>query len=112
MDFEQVNRPVRKTEYRIYFSNSKCKKEWENLNATRIGDLITAWDFLTKNPTEVSPVCYRLKGELGYVIRNGKKFDRWQLKISITHGARIWYWIENNSVFIEQVHTSHPNKTK
>ncbi|KAB1642140.1 hypothetical protein F8O05_09950 [Gulosibacter chungangensis] len=27
-------------------------------------------------------------------------------------GARIWFFVEGQTVFLEQVHTSHPNETK
>jgi hypothetical protein len=46
------------------------------------------------------------------IVRAGKSFERWQLKLSATDGSRIWYYVEDQSVFIEKIFTAHPNQTK
>lgn len=38
--------------------------------------------------------------------------QRWQHKPSRGDGARIWFYVVDQIVNLEQVHTSHPNETK
>lgn len=108
----QAQRPTRKTEYKIYFATNSAEKGWRDLQAVRLNDLVQAWEFLTMNPLAETPLSCRLKGELSKVSRNGEVHDRWQLKLSATHSARIWYFVQGQKVFLEAVHTKHPNETK
>ena len=71
-----------------------------------------AWDFLTRTPQSTTPKNYRLSGELGFVTRNGSTHERWQHKPPLKVGARIWFYVVDHVVYLEQVHTSHPNETK
>jgi hypothetical protein len=107
-----VPRPTKKSEYAIIFASNSARKGWQDLEAVRRNDLVDAWDFLTRNPKELSPLNSQLRGELGQVTVAGEPFDRWQLKLSSTFGARIWFYVDGNTVFIEEVHTNHPNETK
>ena len=52
------------------------------------------------------------KGELGTVQRGGQSFERWQHKPTLKGSARIWFYIDDRTVFLEAVHTIHPNETK
>ncbi len=70
------------------------------------------WDFLTKTPTERTPTNYPLRGELEFVHRDGVDHGRWQHKPTAQGDARIWFYVEGHDVFLEQVHTHHPNATK
>jgi hypothetical protein len=97
---EEIPRPRKQSEYELFFATSNAKKGWADLRAVRLSGLVDAWDFLTR------------KGELAKVVRNGTSHDRWQLKLSLKDGARIWYFVIEKCVFIENVFTSHPNKTK
>lgn len=71
-----------------------------------------SWDFLTKTPLATTPTNYRLKGELGTLVRGGSSHEGWQHKPTSKGTARIWFFVEGRTVFLEQVHTSHPNETK
>ncbi|WP_342664743.1 hypothetical protein [Microbacterium luticocti] len=44
------------------------------------------------------------------ITRGGQSHERWQYELS--GGARIWYFVVNRVVHLEQVHTRHPNQTK
>ena len=109
---KSVPRPRRKSEYEIFFASTQAEKGWRDLVATRKSDAVFAWDFLTASPDSNTPHSYRLKAELSTVTRDGVAYDRWQLKPSLTGGARIWYFIVGGRVYLEQVHTAHPNSTK
>ncbi|WP_429462415.1 hypothetical protein [Microbacterium sp. ZKA21] len=71
-----------------------------------------AWDFLTRTPTERTPANYPLKGVLQTIQRGSATHERWQHKPTQQGDARIWFYVDGREVFIEQVHTHHPNATK
>lgn len=88
---ELVPRPAKKVEYEIRFATADSRKGW---------------------PLETTPTNYRLKGELGTVFRGGRSYERWQHKPTAKGTARIWFYVDEHTVYLEQVHTSHPNATK
>lgn len=55
---------------------------------------------------------YRLKGELATIQRGGSAHDRCEHKPTAKGTARIWFYVHERTVLLEQVHTSHPNETK
>ena len=63
-------------------------------------------------PADHDPDNYPLRGELGTISRGGKTHERWQHKPTLMGTARIWFFVEGRTVYLEQVHTSHPNETK
>lgn len=71
-----------------------------------------AWDFLTSSPLQITSTNYPLRGELARINRNGEIHERWQHKPTGRGSARIWFYIEGRTAFLEQVHTHHPNETK
>jgi hypothetical protein len=107
-----VPRPTRKNEFKIYFDSTKLSKSWMDLRATQLTNLVAAWEFLTTSPLQRTPLSYPMKNNVTPIVRNGKSFDRWQLKLSQTDGSRIWYYVDGDSVFIERIFTAHPNETK
>ena len=109
---ELVPRPAKKVEYDIRFASSGAKKGWRDLVATMRNPMADAWDFLTRTPTSTTSTNYRLKGELGIVQRGGRSFERWQHKPTLKGSARIWFYVDGRTVYLEAVHTSHPNETK
>ncbi len=109
---ERVERPTKKSEYEIRFASTSAQRGWTDLRATVLGPLADAWDFLTRTPLERTPTNYPLKGDLQWISRNGEKFERWQHKPTLRGDARIWFYIEGQVVYLEQVHTHHPNQTK
>ncbi|WP_245997066.1 hypothetical protein [Streptomyces armeniacus] len=70
------------------------------------------WDFLTRSPLATTPTNYRLKGEVGTIQRGGAAHERWQHKPRPKGTAYIWSFVDERTVYLEQVHTSHPNETK
>ena len=109
---EPVPRPLKKSEYKIYFESSKVRRVWVDLLAVRRSDLSQAWDYLTRNPLKVTPLSYPMRKDFGLLTAHGVSHQRWQLKLSATDGSRIWYFVDGQSVFIERIFTAHPNETK
>jgi hypothetical protein len=107
-----VPRPTRKNEFKIYFESPKLSKSWMDLRATQLTNLVAAWEFLTTSPLQRTPLSYPLRNTSAPILRNGKTFERWQLKLNPTNGSRIWYFVEEQSVYIERIFTAHPNQTK
>jgi len=111
-NLEKVPRPHKKTLYTLYFATKSAQKGWRDVLAVRPADLQKTWDFLAHTPLDITPHSYQLKGELQAVSWKGVRYERWQLKPSLSAGIRIWYFIDGKKVLIEQVHTRHPNQTK
>ena len=109
---ERVHRPTKKSEYTIVFATKQAQKGWQDLLATRRNNLVDTWHFLTETPLLETPLSYRLRDTLGSLTRDGVTHERWQRMLSATDGSRIWYFVEDKTVFLEQVHTAHPNETK
>lgn len=109
---EKVERPTKKSEFDIWFATTQAARGWNDLKATTRNSLVDTWDFLTRTPMVSTPTNYRLKGELGMVKRDGSTHERWQHKPTAKGDARIWFYTVGHNVYIEQVHTKHPNETK
>lgn len=111
---ERVHRPAKRSEYEIRFASAQAQKGWRDLVATIRNPLADTWDFLTRSPAVRTPTNYPLKGELGTVTRGGVQFQRWQHKPTKQGDARIWFYVDEDlkTVFLEQVHTTHPHETK
>lgn len=110
---QPVERPLKKNEYKLFFGSEKAARGWRDLVATRRNACVDAWEFLTTTPQQLdasknSP----LRGELGTVVRGGREFELWQHKPSTRDGARIWFYVDSQTVVLVEVHTSHPNATK
>jgi hypothetical protein len=107
-----VVRPLRKNEFRLVFFAKRVQKDWRDLVAVRRSLMVDAWEFLTHTPLKQTELSKKMRAELAYVSWDGKLFDRWQLKLNLTDGARIWYFVSQQTVYIEKVFTAHPNETK
>lgn len=46
------------------------------------------------------------------ISRGETSHERWQHKRTAKGAARIWFYVHERTVFLEQVDTSHPNETK
>lgn len=108
----RVERPLKKSEYEIRFATLQAQKGWTDLCATSRNAAAEAWDFLTRTPTETTPSNYRLRGELGTLTKGADVHERWQHKPTRQGDARLWFFVVGRTVFLEQVHTRHPNATK
>jgi len=52
-----------------------------------------------------------MRGELATVVtRDGRAHERWQHELA--GGARIWFYVDQNTVHLVDVFTAHPNQTK
>jgi hypothetical protein len=109
---KKVARPTKRSEYNIEYGSVSAQKGWTDLCATTRGPMADVWDFLTRTPLLVTPTNYPLKGELGTITRKGGTHQRWQHKPTLQGGARIWFYVHEQIVFLEEVHTHHPNATK
>ena len=109
---KKVARPTKRSEYSIEFASVQAQKGWMDLCATIRNPLADAWDFLTRTPLVETPSNYPLKGALGTVSRGGSTHQRWQHKPTLKGDARIWFYVSGQVVYLEQVHTHHPNETK
>ena len=89
-----------------------ARKGWQDLVATIRNPIAEAWDFLTRTPLSTTPTNYPLRGELDTISRGGTTHDRWQHKPTAKGTAHIWFYVHERTVFLEQIHTSHPNETK
>ena len=107
-----VPRPAKKSEYVLKCATKQSEKGWRDLVATIRNPMSETWDFLTRTPLTTTQTNYPLKGPLGVVTRNGRTFQRWQHKPTLKGAARIWFYVDGKAVYLEQVHTSHPNETK
>ncbi|KAB1637239.1 hypothetical protein F8O03_13240 [Pseudoclavibacter terrae] len=63
-------------------------------------------------PDEERRVPHPIRGELGSLHRDGHVYARWQHKPTLRADARIWFSVEDDVVYLEQVHTHHPHETK
>lgn len=107
-----VPRPAKKSEYVLKFATKQSQKGWRDLVATIRNPMSETWDFLTRTPLAITPINYPLEGSLGIITRNGRTFQRWQHKPTLKGTARVWFYVDGNTVYLEQVHTAHPNETK
>lgn len=107
-----VPRPLKKSEYEIQFATTGAQKGWRDLVATIRNPMADTWDFLTATPMARTPTNYPLKDALGTIQRGEKTYERWQHKPTLKGTARIWFYVDGRTVYLEQVHTSHPNETK
>jgi hypothetical protein len=105
-----VSRPRKRAEYEIRYATRQAEKGWLDLLATTRNAVVDAWDFLTRTPDQESVTNHRLKGELATMNRAGQVFDRWQHELP--GGARIWFYIGDQVVYLTDVHAHHPNQTK
>lgn len=111
---ELVQRPAKKSEYTIRFASAQAQKGWRDLVAVQRNAMADTYDFLTTTPTQVDvKTNYPLKGELGQITdSSGTVRARWQHKPTATGDGRVWFYVDGSTVWLEQVHTHHPNQTK
>lgn len=107
-----VPRPLKKSDFVLRCATRQAEKGWRDLVATIRNPMSETWDFLTTTPLEVTPLNHPLAGQLGEVHRNGRTFQRWQHKPTLKGTARVWFYVDGNTVYLEQVHTAHPQQTK
>lgn len=110
---QSVPRPLKKSDYTIAFGTRQAEKGWKDLVATQRNAMANAWDRLTEAPlTFDSKTMYQLSGPLATVTREGVTYDQWQLKPTKNGSARIWYYVKDKTVILEDVSPHHPNQTK
>lgn len=107
-----VPRPAKKSEYVLKYATKQAEKGWRDLVATIRNPMSETWDFLTRTPLTTTSSNYKLEGSLSVISRGGRTFQRWQHKPTLKGTARIWFYVDGRTVYLEQVHTTHPNQTK
>ncbi len=107
---ERVQRPIKASEYEIRCASVGAQRGWRDLLGVQKNALTDAWDELTREPLTSHEKKHPMRDKLQFVRRNGHTHERWQL--SLAGGARVWYYVSGRIVYLEQVHTQHPNKTK
>lgn len=107
---QAVSRPIKKAEFTIVFATRNAQVGWRDVLATQRNAVVDAWDFLTRHPEKTTPLNYQLKGDLATVTSAGRAHTRWQHKL--IGGARIWFYVDGQTVHLIDVHTRHPNETK
>jgi hypothetical protein len=105
-----VSRPIKKAEYTIVFGTRQAEKGWLDLQAAQLNAVVDAWDFLTRTPNERLPKNHPFKGDLATVTHKGKVHEHWQHELS--NGARLWFYVDGQTVILIECHTRHPNETK
>ena len=78
--------------------------------ATQRNAVVAAWERLTSDPLADDTTCHGMKGDLEFITRAGKTHRRRQYELN--NGARIWFYVHDQSVVLTDVHTHHPNSTK
>ncbi|MEB0203167.1 hypothetical protein QN345_01770 [Cryobacterium sp. 10I1] len=113
-----VPRPIKGTEYELFFGNTAAQRGWTDLKASAKNALADAYDYLTAHPARYDPDrCYQLRGDLSTVLVDGVVLPQWQYKV--TDGARLWYAVDEPNakakkpgrVYITKAATGHPNET-
>jgi hypothetical protein len=106
----RVPRPIKSAEYTIVLATSQAQKGWTDVVATQRNSVAEAWDRLTKEPLRSDQRCHQLKGDLATFTHNGATPARRQYELNA--GARIWFYVEAQTVHVVHVFTAHPNQTK
>ncbi len=106
----RVPRPTRSREYTLIFGTRQAERGWRDLVATQRNAVVSAWEYLTGTPTQRRASNHPLKGELSTVAHDGGTHEQWQHEL--TNGARIWFYVDESTVVLVDVHTRHPNQTK
>ncbi|MGL5866546.1 MAG: hypothetical protein ACRCYX_11890, partial [Dermatophilaceae bacterium] len=107
---QAVPRPTKKAEFTIVHATREAQVGWRDVLATQRNAVADAWDFITRHPDQARPTNYRLRGGLATVTHAGTAHARWQHKLA--GGARIWFYVDGQTVHLIDVHTRHPNETK
>lgn len=106
-----VPRPTKRPEYVLSYATKRSERGWRDLIAT-IGDPVSeTWDFLTHTPLTTTPTNYPLEGSLAVITRGGRTFQRWQHEPTSNVAAQIWFYVDDGTVYLEQVYTARPNET-
>ena len=107
---DPLPRPAKATDHVVIPATTHAVRGWKDLAATRRSALADAWDLLTADPTRTSPTMHTLRGDLQFVAHGGRTHEQWQLELP--GGARIWYYVDDSTVYLVKAHTRHPNQTK
>jgi len=107
-----VPRPAKKSEYVLKYATKQSEKGWRDLVATIRNPMSETWDFLTRTPDDDADQLPAQRGHWPRFTRGGRAFQRWQHKPTRKGTARVWFYVDGSTVYLEQVHTAHPNEPK
>lgn len=107
-----VPRPVKRSEYVLKHATKQSENSWRDLVA-RVGDAMSeTWDFLTSTPLATTRTNFALEGSLGVVTRGGRTFQRWQHESTAKGAAQVWFYVDDGTVYLEQIRAALPDETK
>ncbi|WP_427018205.1 hypothetical protein ACQCSX_06390 [Pseudarthrobacter sp. P1] len=89
--------------------NVNARKGWVEVLAVQRNAVVSAWERLTSNPLGDDTTCHGMKGDLESVPHQGANHGR---QYELSNGARIWFYVQDRTVVLVDVHTHHPNATK
>lgn len=46
------------------------------------------------------------------VTRSGRTFQRWQHDSTAKDAAQVWFYVDDGTVYLEQIRAAHPDETK
>ncbi len=108
---DRVAPPPGTGEYEIRFDTSEAAKGWEELCRQAPGNTLRAWHMMRIDPCPAvcSPRHHPLKGKFAVCIRGGCELTQWQ--IEVTGAGRIWYVLDDRTVWVRQAQVGHPRQT-
>lgn len=109
---ELVPRPPKKIEYEIRYATADAAKGWQGPRCNDPQSASRGLGLSDANPpgqdTNQLPAARRTRHDHP----RGQNPRALQHKPTLQGTARIWFFVEDRTVYLEQVHTSHPNETK
>ena len=111
---DRVTPPTKPGNWEVRHATADAAKGWEELCRTARSAMWDAWVVLSERPT--TPVNrarqHPLRGTLSTREVHKMILDQWQYEV--TGSARIWYCpdMDNQTVWVVDVHTRHPKQTE
>lgn len=103
--------PPRPGEFDVRFATTEAAKGWDALCQQAPGNTAEAWQTMRTAPCPAVHTSRHkpLKGSLGRHNFRGRTLEVWQ--IEVTGGGRIWYVLDDHTVWIRLAGTGHPRAT-
>lgn len=112
---DRASPPTRDGDWTIVFADNAAASGWEDLCKTAPGNVLKAWEHLSRdprnrqaNPGRIGPLLH----DLGRRRIGGRELEQWQYEV--TAGGRIWYCPddEDRTVHLTYASTRHPKLTE
>lgn len=99
-------------EWDVRFGTAEAAKGWPELCSLASENTRAAFELIRSNPRPPEDgTHYRLRGELGTRLLNGRPLEQWQIKV--TSSGRIWYLPDDDThkVWVTYAPAAHPKAT-